>query len=111
MYSPLVPWLAQIMTWLARRMARRYSRLVSWLVQGTRIVLQHRTTCNSPSTIAMVGGTGRNPYRLGHLPSVEDIAAIAENNTMKNAIIIAQREIECLDKLSLEGDVPDNMSE
>jgi hypothetical protein len=30
---------------------------------------------------------------------------------MENAIIIAQREIECLDKLSLEGDVPDDMSE
>jgi hypothetical protein len=30
---------------------------------------------------------------------------------MKNAIIIAQREIECLDELSLEGDVPDDMSE
>ena len=30
---------------------------------------------------------------------------------MKNAIIIAQREIECLDELFLEGDVPDDMSE
>jgi hypothetical protein len=30
---------------------------------------------------------------------------------MENVIIMAQREIECLGELSLEGDVPDNMLE
>jgi hypothetical protein len=55
---------------------------------------------------------GRNPNRLSPLPSVEDIAAITKNITMENAnIMVAQSEIECLDELSLEGDVPDNMLE
>jgi hypothetical protein len=92
-------------------LARRYSPLVSWLARGKRIVLRHRTTFNSPGTLSTAGCTGGNPKGLGPLPSVDDIAAIAENITMENAISIAQREIECLEELSLEGDVPDDMSE
>jgi hypothetical protein len=45
------------------------------------------------------------------LPSVDDIAAIAENATMENAIFIAQTEISCLDDLSLDGDIPDDVSD
>jgi hypothetical protein len=41
---------------------------------------------------------------------VDDIAAIAKNVTMENAIFIAQTEIACLDDLSLDGDIPDNVS-
>jgi hypothetical protein len=44
------------------------------------------------------------------LPSVDDIAAIAKNATMENAIFIAQTEISCLDDLSLDGDIPDDVS-
>ena len=45
------------------------------------------------------------------LPSVDDIAAIAELDTDENAIIIAQAEIDYLDDLSLEGDIPDDVSD
>jgi hypothetical protein len=45
------------------------------------------------------------------LPSVDDIAAIAENDSDENAILIAQTEIACLDNLYLEGDIPDNISD
>jgi hypothetical protein len=45
------------------------------------------------------------------LPSVNDILDIAENELKENAIFIAQTEIDWLDDLSLEGDVPDNNSD
>ena len=45
------------------------------------------------------------------LPLVDDIAAIAKLDTEENAIIIAQAEIDYLDDLSLEGDIPDNISD
>jgi hypothetical protein len=45
------------------------------------------------------------------LPSVDNIAKIAENETEENAVLIAQTEIGCLDDLSLEGDIPDDVSE
>jgi hypothetical protein len=40
---------------------------------------------------------------------VDDIAAIAENDLDENAFIIAQTEIACLDDLSLEGDIPEDV--
>ena len=49
--------------------------------------------------------------RLDHLPSVDDIAEIAENETEENAILIARTEISCLDDLSLEGDIPEDVSD
>jgi hypothetical protein len=46
------------------------------------------------------------------LHSVEDIAAIAELETPADAsIMMAQDEIACLDDMSLEGDIPDNVSD
>jgi hypothetical protein len=45
------------------------------------------------------------------LPSVDGIAEIAENKTEENAILIAQTEISCLDDLSIEGDIPGDISE
>jgi hypothetical protein len=45
------------------------------------------------------------------LPSVDGIAAIAELETEEDAIIIAQNKIACLDDMSLEGDLPDNISD
>jgi hypothetical protein len=40
-----------------------------------------------------------------------DIRAIAELETREDAIMLGQDKIECLDNLSLEGDVPDNVSD
>jgi hypothetical protein len=40
-----------------------------------------------------------------------DIAQIAENETEENAILIAQTEISCLDDLSIEGDIPEDISD
>jgi hypothetical protein len=46
------------------------------------------------------------------LPStVDDIAEIAENKTEENTILIAQTEISCLDDLSIEGDIPEDISD
>jgi hypothetical protein len=45
------------------------------------------------------------------LPSVDDIAEIAENETGENAILIAQTEISCLDDLCIEGDIPEDVSD
>jgi hypothetical protein len=57
------------------------------------------------------GSTPRNPTRTQPLPSVDDIAAIAEIEGVEDAICIAQEEIACLDDMSLEGDLPDNVSD
>jgi hypothetical protein len=43
------------------------------------------------------------------LPSVDDIAKIAESETEENAVLIAQTEISCLDDLSLDGDILDDV--
>ena len=45
------------------------------------------------------------------LPSVDNLAAIAELDTEENAISIAQAEINYLNDLSLEGDIPDGISD
>jgi hypothetical protein len=42
---------------------------------------------------------------------VDDIAAIAEIGTPEDAIMMAQDKIACLDDMSLEGDLPDNVSD
>jgi hypothetical protein len=52
----------------------------------------------------------RNPSSLDPLPSVDGIAEIAENETEENAILIAQTEISCLDNLSIEGNIPEDIS-
>jgi hypothetical protein len=43
------------------------------------------------------------------LPLVDDILAIAELETKEDAIMMAQDKISCLDDMSLEGDIPDNI--
>jgi hypothetical protein len=45
------------------------------------------------------------------LPSVDDIATIAKLETHEDAIMMAWDEIVCLDDMSLEGDIPDNVSD
>jgi hypothetical protein len=51
-----------------------------------------------------------NSRRHDPLPSVDDITKIAENETEENAILNAQTEISCLDDLSIEGDIPEDVS-
>ncbi len=55
--------------------------------------------------------TARNRTPTLLLPSVEDIATIAELSSREDAIMIMEEEMEYLDDLSLEGDVPDDVSE
>jgi hypothetical protein len=54
--------------------------------------------------------TARNPTYRQPLPSVDDITAINENESDENAIFILQPEIACLNHLSLDGDIPDDVS-
>jgi hypothetical protein len=53
----------------------------------------------------------RNAILHSPLPSVDDISDMAENKSKENAIFIVQTQINWLDNLSLEGDVPDNVSD
>jgi hypothetical protein len=53
--------------------------------------------------------TGRNLNTIEPLPSLDDIAVIGKSHLDENAILIAQTEIACLDNLSLDGDIPDNI--
>jgi hypothetical protein len=55
--------------------------------------------------------TEGNPTATRPVPSVDSIAAIAEFQKPEDAIIIAQLELEYLDNLSLEGDIPDDVSD
>jgi hypothetical protein len=58
------------------------------------------------------GGKGQNLISTDPLPSVNDIAAIVdENESNENAIFIAQTESSCLDNLTSEGDIPDDVSD
>ncbi len=60
----------------------------------------------------LTGSTAGNPTRMEPLPSVDNIAAIAELGTVEGAtIMMAQDEIDCLDSMSLKGDLPDNVSD
>ena len=45
------------------------------------------------------------------VPSIHDIDEIANLLTPENAIIMAREEIAYLDDMSLEGDVPDDVSD
>ena len=65
---------------------------------------------NSTITLSTPDSVGGNRNRINPLPSVEDIEAVAQNETMENAIFIAQTEIAMIDELSLEGDLPDDIS-
>ena len=55
----------------------------------------------------MVGNRGT----VRPLPSISDIAEVYKYSTEEDAIIIAQSEIACLDDVSLDGDIPDDISE
>jgi hypothetical protein len=65
---------------------------------------------NSPGTVSTGMGKEWNYIRHDPLPSVNDILDIADNESKENAIFIAQTEIDWLDDLSLEADVPNVVS-
>jgi hypothetical protein len=44
------------------------------------------------------------------MPSVGDIAIIVQDSSIEDSILIAKTEILCLDELSLDGDLPDDIS-
>ena len=73
--------------------------------------LRHQDTCNLHSTLCTQKSTERNRNTIDPLPSVDYIADIAKNESEENAIFIAQTEIDCLDDLSLEGDIPEDVSD
>jgi len=89
----------------------------NWMVCHPKRELRHPHTYNlenSPGTLLTTGATRsaiRNRNALKALFSVEDIAVIAQNESDENAISIAEKEIACLDELSLDGDVPDDVSD
>ena len=70
-----------------------------------------KNSLSTLSTIRSTGPTVRNRMRRDPLQSVDDIAGVAENETSENAILIARTEINMLDKLSLDGDIPGDVSE
>ena len=57
------------------------------------------------------GSTAGNPTRTEPLYSFKDIMAIAKLETKEDAMMMAQDEIACLNDMSLEGDIPDNISD
>jgi hypothetical protein len=61
--------------------------------------------------VLLTGCTAGNPTTTLAMPSVDGIGAIAEVLTEGDAIVIAQAKIEYLDELSIEGDIPDNVSD
>jgi hypothetical protein len=68
----------------------------------THLVGSLHTTC-----------TARNPTnREQPLPSVDNIAFLAEfSSYYEDAIMMALDKVACLNKMSLEGDIPDNVSD
>ena len=89
----------------------RYSQLVRIFARHLKASMWHRSTCNSPGTVSTAEERERNSGKHDRLPSVDDIAEIAENETEENAILIARAEISCLDDLSIEGDIPEDVSD
>jgi hypothetical protein len=45
------------------------------------------------------------------LTSISDIANVCWNESQQDAILIAQSEIACLDDISLDDDIPDDISD
>ena len=52
-----------------------------------------------------------NPGTVQPLPSISDIAEVYKYSNEEDAIIISQSEIACLHDVSLEGDIPNNISD
>jgi hypothetical protein len=59
--------------------------------------------------LLQTASTARNPTSTQPLPLFHDITAITKLETHEDAIMITRDEIVCLDGMSLEGDIPDNI--
>jgi hypothetical protein len=57
-----------------------------------------------------VRSTVRNAILVDPLPSLEDIANLLQVSSLQDAILIGKTEILSLDDISLEGDIPDDVS-
>jgi hypothetical protein len=64
-----------------------------------------------PVVLLHAHATAGNPTSKKPLPLVDNIAAIAKLEAHEDAIISAQEEIDCLHDMSLEGDIPDDVSD
>jgi hypothetical protein len=86
-----------------------FSRLVSILVRHLKIhseTLKHMkfTWCK------FLQEKKNNEILSDMIPCLNRHRQVAENETEENAVLIAQTEVGCLDELSLEGDIPDDVS-
>jgi hypothetical protein len=73
--------------------------------------VRHAHTGYSPSTFSTTRSTVGNPSTIRPLPSISDITDVHELSGSEDAIIIAKSEIACLDDISLEDDIPDDVSD
>jgi hypothetical protein len=73
--------------------------------------LQHENTCNSPGAIVSWTAYIRESDYHSSLAFCydEDIMDIIQFGSVEDAILIAQTENLCLDDLSLEGDIDDDV--
>ncbi len=71
--------------------------------------VRHAHTGYSPSTFSTTRSTAGNPSTIRPLPLISDIAEVHELSGREDAIIIAKSEIVCLNDISLEDDIPDNV--
>jgi hypothetical protein len=78
--------------------------------RGANQLCDMRTHVTHPVHFSTARSTAGNPSTVEPLPSISDIAKVYQMAFEEDAIIIAQSEIACLDDLSLEGDVPDDIS-
>jgi hypothetical protein len=53
--------------------------------------------------------TAGNPVTVETLPSIRDIANVIQHSSIEDAILIAKTKILCLDDISLDGDIDDNI--
>jgi hypothetical protein len=51
-----------------------------------------------------------NPITVDPVPSTGDITNVIQVSSVKDAILIAKTKILCLDDISLEGDIANNVS-
>ena len=81
------------------------------VAQGTLQPLRHCNTCNLPCTLSTADATERNRNSSEPAKSAVEIIGITENRTDEDPIYIAETEIACLDKLSLDGDLLEGVSD
>jgi hypothetical protein len=85
--------------------------------KGCNIGFGNMMVCNTFTHVTCLvgllrtGPTARNPTTRKPLPLVNNITAITELEMEEDAIIILQNKITCLDDMSLEGDIPDDVSD